>query len=52
MTGNGMASLHMAMAWQIIEGYAQLRRSMAKNRPASQRQRIAMQRTEIEKGVE
>ena len=25
MTGNGMASLRMAMAWQIIEGFAQLR---------------------------
>ena len=27
MTGNGMASLRMARAWQIIEGYAQLRHS-------------------------
>ena len=27
MTGSGMASRGRAMAWQIIEGYAQLRRS-------------------------
>lgn len=27
MTGNGMASRRRAMAWQIIEGYAQLRHS-------------------------
>lgn len=27
MTGNGMASRRGAMAWQIIEGYAQLRHS-------------------------